>query len=196
MLNWLTKRREPFRFMLLLGMGGSVLIFGFLLAIYLVRKGDSGWRDVALPRLFWLSTATILNSSYTLRSANVAFRREHFLNYRIMMGTTLGLGVLFVVLQVLGWAEMLSAGVKLGPNIAGAFIYLISGLHIVHILVGLVFLVIVFRDALRNKKYLDAFVYSVNPPNQLKLNLVSFYWHFVDALWLVLFCFLLYHHPK
>lgn len=182
--------------MLLLGMGGSALIFGFLLALYLFRKGDSGWRDVALPRLFWLSTATILNSSYTLRSANVAFRREHFLNYRIMMGTTLALGVLFVVLQVLGWTEMRNAGVKLGPNIAGAFIYLISGLHIVHILIGLFFLVVVFRDALRNKKYLDAFVYSVNPPNQLKLSLVSFYWHFVDALWLILFCFLLYHHPK
>jgi cytochrome c oxidase subunit 3 len=195
-VNWLTKRREPFRFMLVLGLGGSVLIFGFLLLIYLARKGATGWEDVALPRIFWLSTAAMLNSSYTLHSANVAFRHERFLNYRIMMGATLALGLLFVVLQVLGWAEMLRGGVRLGPNVAGAFIYVISGLHVFHILIGLIFLIIVFRDALRNKRYLDAFVYSVNPPNQLKLSLVTFYWHFVDALWLVLFAFLLYHHPN
>jgi cytochrome c oxidase subunit 3 len=84
----------------------------------------------------------------------------------------------------------------MSSSVSAAFVYVISGVHLAHILGGILLLIIVFVEALRNFKYVDSFVYSVNPPNQLKLTLVSIYWHFVDVLWVILFLFLLYHQPK
>ena len=57
-----------------------------------------------------------------------------------------------------------------------------------------VFLGIAFGEAINRRQYVEAFVYSVNPPNQLKLRLITLYWHFVDVLWLGLFLFLGIHH--
>ncbi|WP_229311102.1 cytochrome c oxidase subunit 3 [Larkinella soli] len=192
--NFITRRREPKRFMLWLSMGGSVLLFTVLLAIYVIRRAGSDWRDVPIPMVFLASTAVIVSSSLTLHIANGAFRRERFGQYRLYLGTTLFLGILFVVLQVLGWRELVLKGVYLQTNPSSSFLYVLSGLHLLHILFGLLFLGVAFAEALRRLPYIDAFVYSVNPPNRLKIQLITLYWHFVDVLWIFVFLFLLIHH--
>ena len=188
--NPFTKRREPFNFMLWLGIAGSVLIFSVLLGVYLMRKTGPNWTDVPLPRLFWISTAAIVVSSGTLHFANSAFRSERFVQYRFLMGTTIGLGALFVILQLLGWQQLIEGGASTVNNPSLGFVYLISGLHILHILGGVVVLGWAFYQSLKNFSYVDSFVFSVNPPNQLKIKLITIYWHFVDVLWLYLFGFL------
>jgi len=188
--NPFTKRREPFNFMLWLGIAGSVLIFSVLLGVYLVRKAGPNWTDVPLPRLFWISTLAIVVSSSMLHFANLAFRSERFLHYRFLMAATIGLGVLFVILQLLGWKQLIDACTSMANNPALGFVYLISGLHILHILGGVAALGWAFYQSLKNFSYVDSFVFSVNPPNQLKIKLITSYWHFVDALWLYLFGFL------
>ncbi|MFN8353262.1 MAG: heme-copper oxidase subunit III [Spirosomataceae bacterium] len=170
--NLFTKRREPFQFMLWLGMGGSAIVFLFLLIAYIVRKDNGAWQEIALPRIFWLSTFTIGLSSLTLHWANKAFRNESFLKYRFLVGSTLLLGFVFMVMQGWGWQSMLRLGIRPSTSLAGGFVYLISGLHLLHILLGVVFLLIIFIDAIRRISYIDSFIYSVNPPNQLKLRLV------------------------
>ncbi len=194
MSNFVTKRREPFRFMVWLGIASSVLVFTMLLVTYVVRRAGSDWVNVKLPTVFLVSTAVILLSSFTLNNAVQAFRHERFSNYRTNLGTTLVLGTLFILLQGWGWRQMIRAGVTLKSNLAGGFIYIISGIHLLHILVGLVFLGIMLVEALRRRPYVDSFVYSVNPPNRLKIKLITLYWHFVDVLWIGLFIFLLVHH--
>jgi cytochrome c oxidase subunit 3 len=149
---------------------------------------------VPLPSLFLISTAVILLSSLTLHLANNSFRSDGFVRYRVLMGSTLGLGVLFIILQLLGWQQLISGGVSMSNNPSAGFIYVISGLHILHILGGVVALGLAVIDSLKNYNYVDAFVYSVNPPNQLKIRLITLYWHFVDVLWLILFAFLVYQH--
>ncbi len=193
---WFTRRREPLAFLLKLGVLGSGIVFGFLVFAYLVRREREGWVDVSLPRVFWLSTAVMALSSFTLHAARRALRHERFLHYRILLFTTVSLGFLFVSLQVLGWRGMMQEGIVMSENVAGAFIYLISGLHLLHIAGGLVALCVLLVEALRHRSYVDSFVYSVNPPMQLRLSLISLYWHFVDVLWLGLFLFLLYHHQR
>ncbi|MGA0556324.1 cytochrome c oxidase subunit 3 [Larkinella sp. VNQ87] len=192
--NFITRRREPKRFMLWLCIAGSVLTFTVVLLAYMVRKGGGDWRAVSLPTVFLASTGVIVASSLTLHIANGAFRHERFMQYRLYLGTTLFLGALFVVLQVLGWEELMSRGVYLKTTPSGSFLFLLSGLHLLHIVLGLVLLAIAFAEALRRIPYVEAFVYSVNPPNRLKISLFTLYWHFVDVLWLYIFCFLLYHH--
>jgi cytochrome c oxidase subunit III len=194
MSNFVTKRREPFRFMVWLGIASSVLLFTVLLAAYIIRRSAADWTDVRLPNVFLVSTVAIVLSSLTLHNANQAFRHERFDSYRTNMGTTLVLGTLFILLQTWGWRQMIRSGIGLTGNPSGSFVYIISGVHLLHILIGLIFIVIALIEALRRRPYIDSFVYSVNPPNQLKLRLLTLYWHFVDVLWIALFVFLVIHH--
>ncbi|QHW00510.1 cytochrome c oxidase subunit 3 [Spirosoma endbachense] len=192
--NFITKRREPFRFMVWLGIASSVMLFTILLVTYIIRRTGPDWADVKLPNVFLISTVVIVLSSFTLNNATQAFRHERFGSYRTNIATTLVLGTLFILLQGWGWRQMILAGIKLEGNPAGGFVYIISGIHLLHILIGLIFLVIALAEALRRRPYVDSFVYSVNPPNQLKIRLITLYWHFVDILWVGLFVFLLIHH--
>ena len=180
--------------MVWLGIAGSVMLFTVLLAAYIIRSSGPNWANVKLPNVFLVSTIAIAVSSLTLNNANRAFRQERFDTYRTYMTTTLVLGTIFILLQGWGWRQMVLAGVSMQGNPAAGFVYMISGLHLLHILIGLIYLVIVLVEAWRRRPYIDSFVYSVNPPNQLKIRLVTLYWHFVDILWLGLFIFLLAHH--
>lgn len=193
--NSFTSRREPFGFMLWLGVIGSSLLFASIFVTFLLRGEGNSDRFIALPDMFWLSTLVILFSSILLHEANMAFRQERFLHYRLFLGATLTLGVAFMLLQISGWLEMIDNEVFVNQNTSIGLVYILTGLHLLHILAGVVYLTVLFLKAWKNRSYVDSFVYSVNPPNVLRLKLVTRYWHFVDALWLVVFLFmvLLYH---
>jgi cytochrome c oxidase subunit 3 len=190
----LFRRREPFAFMLGLGIIGIGLMFLAFLLVYLIRKSGDDWGSFELPKVFNLSTAVILASSFTLHYANVYVRKDNFRAFRLMLGSTLVLGGLFCFLQILGWMQLQNQGIYLKSIVSAGFLYVISGIHLLHIAGGLVFLAFAFGQALRHAAYIDSFVYHVNPPNQLKLQLITRYWHFVDGLWLFLFLFFLYQH--
>ena len=185
------RRREPFEFMLWVGIFGISLMFLSFTVIYLFRSGE-GAQAFRIPKVFWYSSAAIVLSSWTIEKAVLSMKNEAFKQYRLYLLSTLILGGLFVILQFWGWSNMLQQGVSLQNNFTGAFIYLISGLHILHLAGGILCLLLVFIDSLRYFSYVDSFVYSVNPPNQLKFRLIVIYWHFVDALWIYLFLFFLY----
>ncbi|MCE7068947.1 MULTISPECIES: heme-copper oxidase subunit III [unclassified Dyadobacter] len=189
--NPFTKRREPLGFMLWLGVVGSSLLFTSIFIIFLVRVQRETGHMMVLPDMFWLSTLVILFSSITLHEANLAFASERFLHYRVFLGATLVLGITFILLQVGGWAEMLNAGVFEGVTTSSGLVYLLTGLHLVHIVAGVIYLSILFQKAIKNRTYIDSFIYSVNAPNKLKIKLLTRYWHFTGALWLVVFLFLI-----
>jgi cytochrome c oxidase subunit 3 len=189
--NPFTKRREPLGFMLWLAVAGSSLLFTSIFITFLVRMHRETGHLIALPDMFWLSTLVILFSSITLHEANLAFVNERFLHYRVFLGATLVLGFMFILLQGGGWMEMINTGIFSGINTSEGFIYLLTGLHLLHILLGVGYLTFLFRKAVRNRTYVDSFVYSVNPPNRLRIKLFTRYWHFTGALWLVVFVFLI-----
>ncbi|KAA0990810.1 cytochrome c oxidase subunit 3 [Dyadobacter aurulentus] len=186
-----TKRREPLGFMLWLGVAGSSLLFTSIFIIFFV----SLHRDIShldsLPDMFWLSTLVILFSSITLHEANLAFANERFLHYRVFLGATMLLGLMFMALQVGGWMEMVNSQIFSNVSTSKGFIYLLTGLHLVHMVAGVVYLIYLFRKAMKNRSYVDSFVYSVNPPNRLRIKLFTRYWHFIGALWLVVFVVLI-----
>ncbi len=188
------RRREPFKFMLWLGIFGMSLMFFILTFIYSTRRDDADWVNFPLPTVFSLSTVLIVLSSITLHFANNAIEQERFMRYRFLLGSTFGLGAGFILLQFAGWLGLQQAGVFLKGNPSGSFLYLISGLHITHLVGGMLFLGYALIEALRYRQYVDSFIYSVNPPNQLRLKLITRYWHFVDVLWIYLFCFFLFQH--
>lgn len=189
------QRREPFKFMLQMSIFGSGLMFLGLLTTYLgLQRPDAGFGKIQLPVVFWVSTLLILISSLTLHLANLNFKEDKFLSYRIYMGFTLLLGFLFVGMQLWGWQQLFALNADASIRTSRGFIYILSGLHILHIVIGLFFLIKIFLEAIKRASYIESFVYSVNPPTQLKINLIVFYWHFLDLLWVVLFLFLLWQN--
>lgn len=193
MENQLTKRREPLTFMLWLSILGSAILFSFILFVFVRKEFSNTDIPVKIPLSFWFSTFAILGSSATLFRAKQNLLTDKFEEFRWMIAISYFLGLLFLMLQLMGWTQLLQRGITMANSTGGSFTYILSGLHIFHTLGGVVALTFVIRDAFRKTSYVDSFVYSVNPPNQLRLKLVSLYWHFLDVVWLAIFFFLLYH---
>ena len=101
--------------------------------------------------------------------------------YRWMVVVTLVLGVAFLLMQTVGFSELWVKGITLTKNVSFSFLYVIVGLHALHLVGGIVALVILFAKAFNNK---------VRNYNILPLEVISTYWHFVDALWIYLLIFL------
>ena len=182
------RRREPLQTMLLIALTSIGITFFILLFIYFVKTGGFGGR---LPLLFWFSTLAIGLSSFTLYQAQKCIKTDKFDWYRVYIWATLVFGLLFLLFQVLAWQTMWGRGTRLDNSLSGAFVYVISGLHFLHVLVGIILLVKTVIQAQIYRDYVDAYIFHINPPNQLKIKLLSIYWHFVGVLWLVLFLILL-----
>ena len=173
---------HPHKFTLWVGIGSILMMFAGLTSAYIVKRNQANWQTFNLPVAFWYSTAVIIISSLTLWMALKAFKERAMARYRGLMAATLGFGVLFIVLQVLGFKQLWQNGITLQANVSYSFLYVIVGLHAAHVIGGLVALIVMslkaFNTKIRN--------YSLVP-----VELISTYWHFVDILWIYLLIFLL-----
>ena len=176
-----TGKWHPKKFALMLAMGGIIMMFSALTSAYIVRKGAGNWLEFKLPAMFLYNTLVLVLSSVTAHMAYRAFKKEELLRYRWMTALTFSLGVLFLALQVVGWQQLKAIGVPLDGNPSGSFIYVISGTHAAHILGGLGALFLSLRAALGPANF--------SASRKLSIQLVNFYWHFVDVLWIYLIIF-------
>jgi cytochrome c oxidase subunit 3 len=177
------KRLHPHKFMLWVGMASIVMMFAGFTSAYIVKRNQSNWLEFGLPTFFWYSTGVILLSSVTIHLATKAFKARNMPRYRTLITVTAALGVLFTVLQWLGFASLENNGVKLignNSNPAGSFLGVITGVHMLHVLGGVVVLIIMFAKAFsaRQKNY-----------SSIPIEIASTYWHFVDGIWIYLFIF-------
>ena len=175
-------RIHPHKFTLWVGIGSILMMFAGLTSAYIVKRNQANWVTFNLPMAFWYSTAVIVLSSITVFMASKAFKERAMSRYRSLMAATLTLGVLFIVLQVLGFRALWNIGVTLTANVSYSFLYIIVGLHGAHVIGGIVALVVMSLKAFSVKTR----SYSIVP-----VELMSTYWHFVDILWIYLLIFLL-----
>lgn len=176
--------------MLWLSMGGSLIIFLFILLAFGIRKSGADYQPVLLPGYFFFSTAVISISSATLMLGQYAFKTERYLLFYQFVLATLVLALIFCVLQILGWAQLFQQGIFLANSIFGAFIYILTGLHLAHIFLGIFGLSVVLYDARKNSNYVDGYLLSLNPIKVTRIKLVAYFWHFVDILWWMIILFL------
>jgi len=182
-----TLAAHPKRFVLWVFIGSIFMMFAALTSAYIVRKADGNWLIFDLPDLFLWSTAVILASSATMHWSLLSAKKDEIGNVKVGLGITLLLGSLFLFLQWEGWREMVGDGVFLaGPtaNPAGSFVYVISGLHGLHILGGLAFLAIMILLTFRQEVHSKSLLYLSN---------CTVYWHFVDILWIYLYVFMFFN---
>ena len=176
-----------------LGMLAIAIMFAILIAAYVQARINSGVPTglYALPRYFSLSTIVLLISSYTMGQAPRLYAQDDLRSMARCLGATLLLGCVFAGLQVLGWRELLQNGVAFrgeGSRSSGQFLYLISALHVAHLLGGmLLLLVLLLRVAHAERDAVRTLVFIRNPFHRRHLRLLGTYWHFIDVLWVVLF---------
>ncbi len=177
------KRLHPYKFTLWVGIGSIIMMFAALTSAYIVRHAQHNWLEFSMPKVFWYSTAVILASSVTLHLAVKAFRSRERNRYKTLLTITAILGVLFAVLQFYGFYDLYNRGINIigkGSNPSASFIGIITGLHVVHVLGGVIALLVIFIKAYSRK---------VKSYDSTPIEIVSVYWHFVDILWIYLFIF-------
>ncbi|MBE7172962.1 MAG: cytochrome c oxidase subunit 3 [Williamsia sp.] len=159
------------------------MMFAGLTSAYIVKSNQPKWIMLDLPVIFSYSTAVIILSSITIQIALKEFKERKIALYRNMLALTFVLGVLFIFLQLLGFNQLWSSGITLRGAGAAPFMYVIFGLHGLHVVGGIIALLIIFIKAFsrRNRSY-----------DPISIEVASTYWHFVDALWIYLFIFFMW----
>lgn len=177
------KRLHPYKFTLWVAIGSIIMMFAALTSAYIVRHAQHNWLEFSMPKVFWYSTVVIITSSITIHLALKAFRSRERNRYKSLLFVTALLGVLFAVLQCYGFSDLYSRGVQIigrGSNPSASFLGIITGLHLVHVLGGVVALIVVFLKSYSRK---------IKSYDSTPVEMVSIYWHFVDILWIYLFIF-------
>ena len=156
-------------------------LFVLLISAYLGRMQVADWAQLPAPRLLWFNTGVLILSSVGLQYAQVAARRGRM--EAVADGLIAGglFAVTFLAGQLLAWQQLNVAGYFLAANAANAFFYLLTGLHGLHLLGGLVALGMTADKVWRGSEVKEV---------RLSVQLCAIYWHFLLALWLVLFTLL------
>lgn len=176
---------HPKKFALWLFIVSVVMIFASLTSAYIVRQAEGNWLEFELPQIFWYGSAVIILSSITLHWAYLSAKRDDLKNLKIGMIITSILGVVFLVMQWYSWVNLVDKDVYFVGNPSGSFLYVFTGLHALHLISGVIFLLFVL---------FSSFKYQVHSREMNSMEMCVTYWHFLAGLWLYLFMFLLLNH--
>jgi len=176
------KKIHPHKFTLWVAIGSILMMFAGLTSAFIVKSNQASWQEVILPKIFWVSTSVILISSITVQMALRSFKHHEMKQYRLLIGLTLLLGIAFVTLQWMGFQQLWSQNITFKGGNAGQFLYVIFGLHALHVVGGVIALIVMF---------LKAFFGKIKLYSPVPVEVVATYWHFVDILWIYLLIFFL-----
>ncbi|RYU78017.1 cytochrome c oxidase subunit 3 [Hymenobacter persicinus] len=179
---------HPLRFLLWLMMVSITMIFAAYTSAYIVRREEGNWLEFDLPARLLVTTIILALSSATVQWAYFSARKDEVRRVQIGLILTVVLGVAFLIGQWNVWVDLVQNKIFFGgvdSNPSGSFLYVLTGVHAFHLITGLIFLLIVLRKS---------FNYQVHSRQMLSIGNVTIYWHFLGALWLYLYLFLLLNH--
>jgi cytochrome c oxidase subunit 3 len=156
------------------------MFFMALASAFLVRKGGTDWVPVRIPALLLWNTAVLLTSSATLETARHRLARSDAKGFRDFWLVTTALGAAFLIGQFAAWRILVRQGIYLASNPASSFFYIFTGAHALHLVGGVAALLYVARRNFSQAQVTQSVAAEVT----------SYYWHFMDALWLFLLALL------
>ena len=171
---------HPKKFAMWLFMTTVMMLFASLTSAYIVRQAEGNWLYFELPTLFYYTSVIVLISSFTMQWAYFEAKKDNLARVRTLVLLTSILGVGFLVGQFLAWGELVRNSVYFVGNPSGSFLYVLTGLHGLHVVSAVVFLLIVLNSAVRAR---------INSKNMAQMEMCTTYWHFLGALWIYLFIF-------
>jgi len=154
----------------------SIFVAGYLFYIGKSLTGPTPREVLDLPVL---ATICLLSSSVTIMLAERAFNRDRVGLFKFFWFATIVLGFLFLTMTAVEWRRLIyHDGLTISTNLFGTTFYSLVGLHATHVVVGMCLMLLVFVFSL--------FGY-VTIMHRERLQMISWYWHFVDAVWIVVF---------
>lgn len=159
-------------------LGAVAMMFAAFTSAYIVRMPMPDWRTVQKPPILWFNTLVLIFSSMTVQWAWSSIRKNSSDGLRYGLLVTALLGALFVAGQLLAWRQLVAADVYVQTSPASSFFYLLTGVHGLHLLGGIVALAWATVQAWRN---------AYTPQHHLGVELCAVYWHFLMFVWLWLF---------
>ena len=194
MLNRI-EQQHPFLTMLYFAMSGSGVLFLVLLSAFAKALQEASLVNFKFPIFFIISTFVILLSSYFAEIIKKNFQQDEAKQLYQNLIYLLVIGVFFSVSQFIGWRELLQAKVFFsgeGSVAAGSYLYLLTGLHVLHLAGGLVFTAVQvahYQKAAQDS--VQALIIFSNKYEKMKIQFLKNYWHFLDILWILIFAFFL-----
>src|SRR5579872_1206349 len=127
-----------------LALAGIVMFFMALTSSFLVRKGlGDDWVAFALPKVLWFNSLLLLASSLTIELARRNLREGALSIFNRWWVITTALGILFVTGQWVAWRNLAAQGVFLATNPSASFFYVLTAVHALHLIGGIIFLLVV-----------------------------------------------------
>ncbi|AWG20344.1 cytochrome oxidase subunit III [Flavobacterium faecale] len=180
-----SRTSRSYKMILMFAMISMVMMFAGLTSAYIVSKSRVDWlKDFHFPTAFFGSTLVIIGCSVTIYLAKTAIKKDNRQATTGYLLSTLVLGLLFVVLQFVGFSQLIAMGyypTGASSVITTTFMYVIAVVHLLHLAGGLISLLIVIYNHFKQK---------YNATQTLGIELAAMYWHFLDILWVCLFVFL------
>jgi cytochrome c oxidase subunit 3 len=176
---------RSYKLILLFAMVSMTMMFAGLTSAFVVSKSRVDWlKGFELPSAFYYSTLVILGCSVTFHLAKKAIQKDNKSATTTFLFATLALGILFVILQFVGFGQIVQNGYYFTgaeSSITTTFLYIVTVVHLIHLAGGLISLLIVIYNHFKQK---------YNSTQTLGIELGAMYWHFLDFLWVYLFVFL------
>ncbi len=173
------------KFGLWIGIAGMMMVFTSLTSAYIVRKAAGNWLEFKLPDVFFYNALLALAGSVVLQASYMAFKREKFVAYKALLVLTLLMGLAFLTGQYAGWHQLTDMGVFLQGNPSGSFIFVLSGLHALHVLAGLTVLSVAVLQAYSLPE-------RVTERRKFRFEQTLTFWHFLTFLWVYLMALWMY----
>ena len=191
------EKLHPHKMLLYLAIFGSSLIFLFMIIAFTASSNhpvlEGGANQLHIPKAFIFSTLVLMGSSYFVSRFNRAFEQEKMTKLRNMLGITVVMGFIFTISQYWGWHQLEQAGHGLSGISSGAYLYVISGLHILHLVGAMFFMTHQFiKVSAISADPVKTLIAVTNPYQKMKLQMLSIYWHFMDFLWVAMFLYFLF----
>jgi cytochrome c oxidase subunit 3 len=167
---------------IVLAMLSILMFFMALTAAFVVLRINNlhTWSAVRLPWILWVNTVVLLASSATLELARRKLQVHSLRGFKQRWALTTILGMIFLTGQVIAWRHLAAEGVYMASRLSSSFFYVFTALHAVHLIGGICALLYV---ALRNFE-------AAHVSRLVAAQVTSYYWHFMDGLWLFLLALL------
>lgn len=179
---------EPVRTGVWVGLATVAMMFAAFTSAAVVRKGSGDdWHHIVLPSILYFNTFVLVLSSFTLEIARrkvLVYARGENPSQIIplaWLGSTLALGLVFVVGQFVAWSQLKAQGVYLASSPTSSFFYVMTVVHAIHVAGGLGGLT---RVILKTSGH----VFNLR---RSTLDGTAYYWHFMGALWIYLLVLLM-----
>ncbi len=160
-----------------------IMLFASQTSAYIVRRAEGNWTEFEIPLIFWNSSLVLIVSSIFMQLSLMAAKKDEFGKLKAFISISFLLGIIFLIMQYIGWQNLQTQGIYLKGNPSGSFYYIITGLHGFHLITGLIVMLFSFYSS---------FKMDIHSKNLIRLEVCTIYWHFLDLLWIYLFGFLLF----